>query len=159
MCFKHPRSISPPASPFTTAVRPHQAVGFLSSQALKHTFFSALMSAVALPAFIAKACSILDHPWAVAYERSRKAGQLLADVLASRAHGSRPVVLIGFGLGANLIFECLQRMLAKLEAGDPAAAGVVHHVVLMGLPAESDPAKWNRLDKVVAGHNASYGYI
>ena len=47
-----------------------QAVSILGAQALKHTFFSALMSAVALPAYIIKACDVLDTPWAVAYERA-----------------------------------------------------------------------------------------
>ena len=83
-------------------------MSILGAQALKHTFFGALMSACALPAYIIKACDVLDTPWAVAYERSRKAGKLLTEVLIERTQGSRPVVLVGFGLGANLVFECLQ---------------------------------------------------
>ncbi|KAL1529917.1 hypothetical protein AB1Y20_000845 [Prymnesium parvum] len=128
-----------------------EAVGMLGAQALKHTFFSVLMAACALPAYIIKACDILDQPWAVAYERANKAGQLLCDVLISRAHGSRPVILVGFGLGASLIFECLQHMARKAEAGDESAVGIVQHVVFMGLPAGCEATKWSRLKRVVAG--------
>ena len=35
-----------------------------------------------------QACDVLDTPWAVAYERARKAGVLLAEVLMSRAQVS-----------------------------------------------------------------------
>ena len=31
------------------------------------------------------------------------------------------------------------------------AAGIVQHAVLLGLPASSDPARWRRLRRVVAG--------
>lgn len=98
-----------------------------------------------------KACNLLDQPWAVAYERSRKAGQLLGETLIARHQGARPVVLVGFGLGANLIFECLHYMLSKLDQGDESAAGIVQHVVLMGLPASTDPSRWECLKRVVAG--------
>ena len=41
--------------------------------------------------------------------------------------------------------------MARLDGGDEAAAGIVQHAVLMGLPASADAAKWCRLKRVVAG--------
>lgn len=39
--------------------------------------------------------------------RAARAGELLAHVLMSGAHGGRPVRLVGFSMGARLIFHCL----------------------------------------------------
>ena len=76
---------------------------------------------------------------------------LLADVLLGRVHGPRPVVLIGFGLGARVIFDCLRELAKRSADGLPAAAGVVQHAVLMGLPAPAEPADWGAFGGVVAG--------
>ncbi|KAL1511598.1 hypothetical protein AB1Y20_006392 [Prymnesium parvum] len=128
-----------------------EAVGYLKGQIIKQTFFSALASSYALPALLMKVHDIIDHPWAVAYGRSQSAAKLLADILISRAHGARPVVLLGFGLGANLLFECLQLMARQLAEGNEAAAGVVQHVVLMGTPCSAEPTLWRQMKRVVAG--------
>ena len=50
---------------------------------------------------------MIDHAWAVALDRAQKAGILLAHILMSGAHGDRPVTLIGYSMGARLIFHCL----------------------------------------------------
>ena len=128
-----------------------EAVAVVSGTVLKQTFLASLMAACAMPAYLMKACSLLDNPWAVAFERSKKTGKLLAEVLLQRVHGARPVVLVGFGLGARVIYEVLLRLAAALEAGDGRAAGVVQHVVFMGLPAADDEATWRRMSPVVAG--------
>uniref|UniRef100_A0A1I8FNY8 Transmembrane and coiled-coil domain-containing protein 4 n=1 Tax=Macrostomum lignano TaxID=282301 RepID=A0A1I8FNY8_9PLAT len=39
--------------------------------------------------------------------------QVLADVLLSREYGQRPVTLIGFSMGAKLIFSCLQELASR----------------------------------------------
>ena len=44
-----------------------------------------------------------------------------------------------------------QELTTRLDNGEEAAAGIIQHAVLMGLPASSDPAKWRRLKRVVAG--------
>ena len=122
-----------------------------------------------------QAQQLIDNPWAVAYERARKAGALLARVLLAREQGARPVVLVGFSLGALVIWECLHALATHIEEGQSeesaqqqgvpkrkgarrgpkvaraAAAGIVQHAVLMGLPAPSDPSRWRRLRGVVAG--------
>mmetsp|Transcript_50146 Transcript_50146/g.162081 ORF Transcript_50146/g.162081 Transcript_50146/m.162081 type:complete len:170 (+) Transcript_50146:326-835(+) len=98
-----------------------------------------------------EACDVLDNPWGVAYTRARRAGRLLARALLSRAQGGRPVTLVGFSLGAYVVWECLHEMCRASEAGEARAAGIVQHAVLLGLPASSDPARWRRLRRVVAG--------
>lgn len=41
---------------------------------------------------------------------SFQVGEQLAEVLLRRAHGNRPITLIGFSLGARVIFHCLTAM-------------------------------------------------
>ena len=94
---------------------------------------------------------MLDNPWAVAFCRAQKAGELLAHVLLERAHGARPVILVGFGLGARVIFEACLILADALDCGDGRAAGVIQHLVLMGLPATCEAAKWHQIRKVAAG--------
>mgnify|MGYP003317173621 CR=1 FL=1 len=97
------------------------------------------MAAVAIPGTIMKATSLLDNPWSCAHERAKKGGIALAtQVLLPRAHGRRPVVLVGFSLGARLVFECLEELAKELDGGRADAAGIVQHVVLLGLPGPSD---------------------
>ena len=54
-----------------------------------------------------RAFDSLDAVWTLACERADIAGQLLAETLLERRHGRRPVTLIGFSMGARLIFACL----------------------------------------------------
>ena len=42
---------------------------------------------------------------------------MLAHVLVQRVHGARPVVLVGFSLGALLVYECLLEMARLSEEG------------------------------------------
>jgi hypothetical protein len=128
-----------------------EALAVVASHTLKQTFLASLMSALAPPAYLIKACDVLDNPWAVAFQRAKKAGKLLAQVLLDRAHGARPVILIGFGLGARLVYEAASCLADALDEGDGRAAGVVQHIVLMGLPASCEPSSWERIRKVAAG--------
>jgi hypothetical protein len=127
------------------------AVSTGASAALHYTFLASLMAAVAMPAYLVKACDVIDNPWAIGFKRAQKAGALLAHVLLERTHGKRPVILSGFGLGARVIFDCLLVLAEALKRGDVRAAGVIQHVVLMGLPATADPEVWKGLRLVVAG--------
>lgn len=128
-----------------------EALAVVASQTLKQTFLASLMSALAPPAYLIKACDVLDNPWAVGFNRAQKAGNLLAEILLERAHGARPVVLLGFGLGARLLYEAVVALADALERGDTRAAGVVQHLVLMGLPATCEPQRWRHIRSVVAG--------
>lgn len=50
---------------------------------------------------------MIDHAWVVALDRAQKAGVLLAQTLMAGGHGDRPVILVGYSMGARLIFHCL----------------------------------------------------
>ena len=50
---------------------------------------------------------MIDHAWGVALDRAQKAGQLLAAALMAGGHGDRPVTLVGYSMGARLIFHAL----------------------------------------------------
>ncbi|EOD25774.1 hypothetical protein EMIHUDRAFT_354083, partial [Emiliania huxleyi CCMP1516] len=99
-----------------------EALTLSASMALRQTFFHALMAACAVPAYIIKACDVLDNPWGVAR--------------------GRPVTLARRIRGVGVLARDVPRA---------RAAGIVQHAVLLGLPASSDPARWRRLRRVVAG--------
>ena len=65
---------------------------------------------------------MIDHAWAVALNRAQKAGILLAHILMSGGHGERPVTLIGYSMGARLIFHCLLELCRHSAKGDCLAA-------------------------------------
>ncbi|KAJ1925438.1 hypothetical protein IWQ60_004558 [Tieghemiomyces parasiticus] len=90
-----------------------EAVHFAAGQVLKQTVLATLISAMAWPMAIIKVGQLIDNPWSVGLNRARSAGELLADVLISRAQGNRPVVLVGYSLGALVIYHCLLRLAAR----------------------------------------------
>lgn len=116
----------------------------LKAEILKRTVLATLMAAL-WPLKIIGAASQIDNPFNLAYNRSRKAGQVLADALINKVQGERPVTLIGYSLGATAIHACLQS-LAKRHA-----FGLVDTVVIIGSPAPSSPAHWRTLRSVVSG--------
>ncbi|GKU90043.1 hypothetical protein SLEP1_g4091 [Rubroshorea leprosula] len=111
------------------------------------TVLSTLLTALAMPATVVAAADIIDSNWAVAVDRSDKAGKLLAEVLLKGMHGNRPVMLIGFSLGARVIFKCLQ-CLAETKGDN---AGIVERVVLLGAPVSIKNENWEDARKMVAG--------
>ncbi|XP_031109649.1 transmembrane and coiled-coil domain-containing protein 4-like isoform X3 [Ipomoea triloba] len=78
--------------------------------------------------------------------RSDKAGILLAEVLQKGLQGHRPVTLVGFSLGARVIFKCLE-----ILAASGNNAGLVERVVLLGAPIKIRDVNWEAVRKVVAG--------
>lgn len=89
-----------------------------------------------------------------------------------REYGSRPVILIGYSMGARLIFSCLSSLANAQEEwedqqnddsggglgqGGPRearkpnpAAGIIHTVVMLGAPVTVDKAAWRRARSVVS---------
>ncbi|CAK9157057.1 unnamed protein product [Ilex paraguariensis] len=110
------------------------------------TVLSSLMAALAWPATLLAATDFIDSKWTIAVNRSDKAGKLLAEVLLKGLQGHRPVTLVGFSLGARVIFECLQ-FLAETQDH----AGLVERVVLLGAPVAIKDEHWEAARKVVAG--------
>lgn len=122
----------------------------IALEMMKHgammTVLSTLLTALAWPATLLYVIDIIDSKWTVALNRSDKAGKLLAEVLLKGLQGQRPVTLVGFSLGARVIFRCLQT-LAESENG----AGLVERVVLLGTPIGIKDMNWEATRKVVAG--------
>ncbi|KAF7136431.1 hypothetical protein RHSIM_Rhsim08G0035400 [Rhododendron simsii] len=110
------------------------------------TVLSTLFAALAWPAALLSATDLIDSKWAIALDRSDKAGKLLAEVLLKGLQGQRPVTLVGFSLGARVIFKCLQ-YLAETEH----SAGLVERVVLLGAPIPIKDESWEAARKIVAG--------
>ncbi|KAJ8442594.1 hypothetical protein Cgig2_026536 [Carnegiea gigantea] len=132
----------------------------LESEGAMQTVLGSAVSAFSLPAALANASDVIDSKWAVPLDsqgilltsilsgnpRSDKAGKLLAEVLLEGHHGNRPVTLIGFSLGARLIFKCLQHL---AETGNNG--GLVERVVLLGAPVSLKDENWTLARKVVPG--------
>lgn len=121
------------------------AWGFAKKEILSRTIFASLASALVLPWGLAKAARVIDNPFSVAVARSEKAGVVLADALINKVQGERPVTLIGYSLGARVIYSCLNELASR------KAFGLVESVCLMGAPVPSDPIPWRRIRSVVAG--------
>lgn len=121
------------------------AWGFAKKEILSRTIFATLASALTLPYALAKASRVIDNPFSVAVSRSEKAGKVLADALINKVQGERPVTLIGYSLGARVIYTCLA------ELANRQAFGLVESVCLIGSAAPSDPIAWRRIRSVVAG--------
>ncbi|RMH05831.1 MAG: DUF726 domain-containing protein, partial [Nitrospirae bacterium] len=97
------------------------------------------------PATVLEILSLIDNPWSVAKIRAKAGGQLLANDLLNRVQGNRPVSLIGFSLGARLLFTALEE-LARCKA-----LGIIDHAVLMGSAFSADEKQWEKVRQVVAG--------
>lgn len=63
----------------------------------------------ALPAALLQLCEMIDSPWILAMERSDEAGKRLAVSLLETA-GQRPITLVGYSLGARVIYSCLTEL-------------------------------------------------
>ncbi|XP_031269065.1 transmembrane and coiled-coil domain-containing protein 4-like [Pistacia vera] len=118
----------------------------MMKQGAMHTVLNTLVAAFAMPATLVTASDLIDSKWAVAIDRSDKAGKLLAEVLLKGLQGNRPVTLIGFSLGARVIFKCLQCL---AETGENA--GLVERVVFLGAPISIEDENWEDARKMVAG--------
>lgn len=119
------------------------AYSFVRGKAIK-LILPELAAALA-PIGLLKAGQIIDNPFTIAIERSDKAGQVLAHALIERAQGERPVTLVGFSMGARVVFSCLEELAAQ------KAFGLVENAILIGSPVPSTEASWRRMRMVVAG--------
>ncbi|XP_031109648.1 transmembrane and coiled-coil domain-containing protein 4-like isoform X2 [Ipomoea triloba] len=110
------------------------------------TVLSSILAALAWPATLLALTHFIDSEWTIAVDRSDKAGILLAEVLQKGLQGHRPVTLVGFSLGARVIFKCLE-----ILAASGNNAGLVERVVLLGAPIKIRDVNWEAVRKVVAG--------
>ncbi|XP_075762708.1 transmembrane and coiled-coil domain-containing protein 4 isoform X2 [Pelodiscus sinensis] len=105
-----------------------------------------IVTALTWPASLLTVASVIDNPWGVCLSRSAEVGKHLAQILLSRRQGKRPVTLIGFSLGARVIYFCLKEM-----AQEKDCEGIIEDVVLLGAPVEGEAKNWKPFSKVVSG--------
>ncbi|KAI0066542.1 DUF726-domain-containing protein [Artomyces pyxidatus] len=112
---------------------------------LQATVMTALMSALQWPIILTKLGYLIDNPWNNALDRAKAAGSVLADVLIKRHLGVRPITLIGFSLGARVIFYAL------LEIARQKAFGIVQDVFLLGATLTASQKTWYQARSAVSG--------
>lgn len=116
-----------------------------AQQLLGATIMTGLMGALQLPMILTKLSYFIDNPWLNALDRAKAAGLVLADVLINRHAGVRPTSLIGFSLGARVIFYAL------LELARHKAYGIVQDVYLFGATVTVARDQWLQARSVVGG--------
>ncbi|KAJ3159445.1 hypothetical protein HDU86_001763 [Geranomyces michiganensis] len=122
------------------------AVTYVGGAVLKQTLMAGLISALAWPVALLQIGYLVDNPWSIGLDRAKKAGLVLAnDVIVKYVQGRRPVTLVGWSLGARVIFYCLLQ-LAKL-----GAFGLVDNAFLLGSPVGTSRRDWAAARSVVAG--------
>ncbi|KAG0377992.1 hypothetical protein BGX24_005006 [Mortierella sp. AD032] len=130
-----------------------EVITLTAQEILKHTLLQALLSALAWPMALTRLGYLIDNPWSIALDRAKLAGLVLADSLLMRSYlGFRPVTLVGYSLGARVIFYCL------LELGRLDAFGIVEDAYLFGAPITASESQWRQARSAVAGDFVS-GYL
>uniref|UniRef100_A0A914KQU5 Transmembrane and coiled-coil domain-containing protein 4 n=1 Tax=Meloidogyne incognita TaxID=6306 RepID=A0A914KQU5_MELIC len=122
-------------------------VSYAVQRSLMETVLAGLVSAIAWPLILLGSSSIIDNPWNICTKRAAEAGEHLAEVLLTRSHGRRPITLIGFSLGARVIYHCLMEMNKR----KPYSLGIVEDVILLGAPVSASPSQWRQICSVVGG--------
>jgi hypothetical protein len=116
----------------------------LSYVILRQTVLKTLMMGL-WPLTLLSVARVAENPFSVAQARSDKAGRVLAEAIMEKVQGERPVTLIGFSMGARVIWSCLQSLAAN------NAFGLIENVVMMGTPVPADAQDWRRIRAVVSG--------
>ncbi|KAJ3254351.1 hypothetical protein HK103_007233 [Boothiomyces macroporosus] len=122
-----------------------EIASFIFQQGLQATILPILMSALTGPMWLIKLTYLVDNPWGNALTKAEKAGRLLADTLIGQVQNNRPVTLVGFSLGARLIYFCL------LELAKKEAFGIIENVCMFGTPCVANNKEWLQISSVVSG--------
>lgn len=103
------------------------------------------MSAMTLPLVLTKLSYLIDNPWSVSQARADMAGLILADSIIDRNLGTRPITLVGFSLGARVIYAALR------ELQNRGAFGLVQNVYMFGTPIVANTEEYIKIRTVVPG--------
>ncbi|KAJ6000650.1 hypothetical protein N7481_001059 [Penicillium waksmanii] len=114
-------------------------------QVLGSTILMALMASLQLPLVLTKLAYLIDNPWTVSLARAHSAGLVMADSLEDRNLGKRPITLLGFSLGARVIFSCLT------ELANKGCHGLIQNVYLFGSPIVASKDEYLKARSVVSG--------
>merc|ERR1711971_409214 len=147
-----------------------EVIDLVVEQSLKKTVFSGLLAAMTWPSLILKVADVIDNPWSVIMARSEKASVILANVIQSRLHGRRPLTLIGYSMGARLIFLALEQLskqrvpssqtqdtlskensIEQVQESKNDDNGIIMNVILLGAPVSTDKKRWSNIRRIVAG--------
>lgn len=120
------------------------AFSYAKKEIISRTVFASLMVAL-WPLGLLKVGKVLDNPWRIAFVRSQKAGVVLADALCEKVQGNRPVTLLGYSLGARVIYDCCKELVKRQKFG------ILENVVLMGAPTPADTSDWSSIRAICSG--------
>jgi hypothetical protein len=129
----------------TISILATEALTQTLQQVLGSTILVALMAAIQLPIVLTKLAYLIDNPWTVSMTRADSAGLILADSLIDRNLGSRPITLVGFSLGARVIYACLRELAKKGQMG------LIQNVYMFGSPVIASKDEFLKCRTVVAG--------
>lgn len=77
-----------------------------------------------------------------------KTGKVLATLLSERAFGNRPVTLIGYSLGALVIYTALVDLASR---SSKETIHLIDSVYIFGLPASLDLKQWASIRRLASG--------
>jgi len=118
---------------------------YARTEIIKRTLFATIQAAL-WPLALLKVGKLVDNPFSTAKIRADKAGLVLADALTkAKVQGERPVSLVGYSLGARVIYQCLKTL------ADREQFGIIEDVVVLGAAVPDDVDVWRRIKAVVAG--------
>ncbi|KAF5343452.1 hypothetical protein D9758_011825 [Tetrapyrgos nigripes] len=130
---------------------------------LQATVMATLMTALQWPIVLTKLGYLIDNPWSNALTRAEAAGRILADLLVQRHLGVRPITLIGFSLGARVIFYALLELARRGEKEKESSKkkkgvtegtsvyGIVQDVFILGATVTASTSSWYKTRSVVGG--------
>ena len=122
----------------------NSAYGYAQSAFATRSAYTELSSAI-WPLALVKIARVVENPFSIAKFRAEKAGKVLAEALINRTQGERPVTLVGYSLGARVIWSCLTTLAER------RVFGLVESAVLIGSPSPSDISTWRLMRTAVSG--------
>ncbi|KAI8845673.1 hypothetical protein BJ741DRAFT_526657 [Chytriomyces cf. hyalinus JEL632] len=131
-----------------------EVTSFVVQQGIQYFLLPVLMAGLAGPLWALKLTYMVDNPWGNGLTKAKKAGRILADTLLLRVQGNRPVTLVGFSLGARVIYYCLLELASRGEA----AYSIVEEAYLFGCPVMATTKEWLQIRSVVSGRLVN-GYM
>jgi len=107
----------------------------------------------------------IDETWVLAINRAEEAGIELANCLLENQAGHRPVNLIGFSMGARIIYTCLKELAKHQEIWEDLRsdeveqrkkysrepASIIEDVILMGMPNHLSTRSWLSMRRLISG--------
>ncbi|PLW44517.1 hypothetical protein PCASD_11478 [Puccinia coronata f. sp. avenae] len=119
-----------------------------ATEIMRHTVLASVCAALLLPASIYKAAAMaLDNQYQRTRDICEKAGILLADMIEQRAHGARPLTLIGSGMGSITVFRAI---LELSKRGHGAGDFLIEQVILICSPLAPGAGEWKTVRRMAA---------